>query len=102
MTDHTDTRETDAPHRPAGRDRRAERHAERRTRSVGVGRVVFAFTISLLSAKNLMSMDVKLLQDLALLAPIVAGFVTYAVLKTIREGHMYDLNRRYYRLRPPK
>jgi hypothetical protein len=24
------------------------------------------------------------------------------VLKTMREGYMYDLNRRYYRLRPPK
>ncbi|RDI69634.1 cytochrome bc complex cytochrome b subunit, partial [Halopelagius longus] len=34
--------------------------------------------------------------------PIVAFFVTYAVLKTMREGYMYGLNKRYYRLRPPR
>ena len=70
--------------------------------AVGVGGVMFAFTISVLSVKNLMPMDVKLLQDLTFLLPFVAGFITYAVLKTMREGYMYDLNRRYYRLRPPK
>ena len=70
--------------------------------AVGVMGVVFAFTISLLSVKNLMPMDPTLLFDLTFLLPIVAGIVTYAVLKTMREGYMYDLNRRYYRLRPPK
>jgi quinol-cytochrome oxidoreductase complex cytochrome b subunit len=70
--------------------------------AVGVMGVVFAFTISVLSVKNLMPMNVNLLFDLTFLAPPVAGLVTYAVLKTMREGYMYDLNRRYYRLRPPK
>ncbi|WP_248897322.1 cytochrome bc complex cytochrome b subunit [Haloplanus halobius] len=70
--------------------------------AVGVGGVVFAFTISLLAVKNLMPMNVDLLFDLTFLLPVVAAFVTYAVLKTMREGYMYDLNRRYYRLRPPK
>jgi quinol-cytochrome oxidoreductase complex cytochrome b subunit len=70
--------------------------------AVGVGGVVYAFTISVYSAKNLIPMDLNLLFDLTFLLPIVVGFVTYAVLKTMREGYMYDLNRRYYRLRPPK
>jgi hypothetical protein len=34
--------------------------------------------------------------------PVLGGILTYAVLKTMREGYMYDLNRRYYMLRPPK
>jgi quinol-cytochrome oxidoreductase complex cytochrome b subunit len=68
----------------------------------GVFGVVFAFTISTLSVKNIVPMNVHLLFDLTFLLPIVAGVVTYAVLKTMREGYMYDLNRRYYRLRPPK
>jgi len=70
--------------------------------SVGVFGVVFAFTISLLSVKNLMPMNANLLFDLTFLLPVVAGVISYAVLKTMREGYMYDLNRRYYRLRPPK
>jgi quinol-cytochrome oxidoreductase complex cytochrome b subunit len=70
--------------------------------AVGVSGITFAFTISVLSVKNLMPMNVKLLQDLTFLLPIVTACVTYAVLKTMREGYMYDLNRRYYRLRPPK
>jgi quinol-cytochrome oxidoreductase complex cytochrome b subunit len=70
--------------------------------SVGVFGIVFAFTISILSVKNLVPMNVDLLFDLTFLLPVVAGIVTYAVLKTMREGYMYDLNRRYYRLRPPK
>ena len=70
--------------------------------AVGMGGVVFAFTISVYSAKNLVPMDLHLLFDLTFLAPVVIGIVTYAVLKTMREGYMYDLNRRYYRLRPPK
>jgi hypothetical protein len=69
---------------------------------VGVFGIIFAFTISVLSVKNLVPMNVDLLFDLTFLLPIVGGVVTYAVLKTMREGYMYDLNRRYYRLRPPK
>jgi len=49
-----------------------------------------------------MPINVHLLFDLTFLLPIVATTITYAVLKTMREGYMYDLNRRYYRLRPPK
>ncbi len=70
--------------------------------AIGMGGVTFAITLSLLSIKNLIPMDVHLLFDLTFLAPLVIGCVTYAVLKTMREGYMYDLNRRYYRLRPPK
>ena len=33
---------------------------------------------------------------------VVAGFITYAILKAMREGYMFELNRRYYRLRPPR
>lgn len=72
--------------------------------AVGVAGVTFAFTISLLSIKNLIG-DViapHLLFDLTFLLPFVTAAVTYAVLRTMREGYMYDLNRRYYRLRPPK
>jgi len=70
--------------------------------AIGMGGVTFALTLSLLSIKNLMPMDVHLLFDLTFLAPLVIGSITYAVLKTMREGYMYDLNRRYYRMRPPK
>jgi len=70
--------------------------------AIGVSGVTFAFTISVLSIKNLMPMNVNVINDLAFLLPIVTACLTYAVLKTMREGYMYDLNRRYYRLRPPK
>jgi len=70
--------------------------------AIGMGGVTLALTLSLLSIQNLMPMNVSLLFDLTFLAPIVIGCLTYAVLKTMREGYMYDLNRRYYRLRPPK
>ena len=70
--------------------------------AVGVGGVLFAFTISVYSAKNLIPMNEVLLFDLTFILPLVGGFVTWAVLKTMREGYSYDLNRRYYRLRPPK
>jgi len=70
--------------------------------ALGAGGVVFAFTLAVYSAKNLVPMNVHLLFDLTFLLPVVAACVTYAVLKTMREGYMYDLNRRYYRLRPPK
>ncbi|WP_053947603.1 cytochrome b [Halolamina sediminis] len=70
--------------------------------AVGMGGLTFAFTISLLSIQNIMPMNVSLLFDLTFLVPIMMAGITYAVLKTMREGYMYDLNRRYYRLRPPK
>ncbi|MCU4718343.1 cytochrome b family protein [Halapricum hydrolyticum] len=70
--------------------------------SVGVAGVVFSFTIAVLSIKNLVPIEEGLLNDLTFLLPIVAGFISYAVLKSMREGYMFNLNRRYYRLRPPK
>ncbi len=70
--------------------------------AIGVTGVVFAFTISVLSIKNLVPMDPNLLLDLTFLVPPLAGALAYSILKTMREGYMYDLNRRYYRLRPPK
>jgi quinol-cytochrome oxidoreductase complex cytochrome b subunit len=70
--------------------------------SVGVFGVVFSITIAAYSVKNLVPMDPHILFDVTFLLPVVCATVTYAVLKTMREGYMYDLNRRYYRLRPPK
>ncbi|KAB1192149.1 cytochrome bc complex cytochrome b subunit [Haloferax sp. MBLA0076] len=70
--------------------------------AVGVAGVVFAMTISILAIQNLVPISVRLLFDLTFLLPLVFGTITYAVLKTMREGYMYNLNRRYYRLRPPK
>jgi len=72
--------------------------------AVGIAGATFAVTISALSIKNIIGsiLDPHLLFDLTFLLPIATGCVAYAVLKTMREGYMYDLNRRYYRLRPPK
>ena len=70
--------------------------------AVGMGGVLFAITLSILSIKNLVPMDAHLIFDLTFLVPLVGAAITYAVLKTMREGYMFDLNRRYYRLRPPK
>jgi len=70
--------------------------------AVGVFGVTFAFTISMLSIKNLLPIDSALLLDVTFLLPVVAGTISYAVLRSMQEGYMYDLNRRYYRLRPPK
>ncbi len=70
--------------------------------AVGMFGVWFAITISALSIKNLLPINAHLTFDLAFLVPIVAGTITYAVLKSMREGYMFSLNRRYYRLRPPK
>jgi len=70
--------------------------------AVGMSGVVFAFTIAALSVKNLAPMDSHVLFDLTFLLPFVAAFITYAVLRAMREGYMFNLNRRYYRLRPPK
>jgi quinol-cytochrome oxidoreductase complex cytochrome b subunit len=72
--------------------------------AVGISGVVFSITIAALSVKNLMPdyMPANLLFDLTFLLPIVGAFIAYAVLRTMREGYMFNLNRRYYRLRPPK
>jgi len=70
--------------------------------AVGMSGVIFAATIAALSIKNLVPMDPKLLLDLTFLLPFVGATITYAVLKAMREGYMFELNRRYYRLRPPK
>jgi len=70
--------------------------------AIGMAGVLFAFTVSILSIKNLVPMDAHLIFDLTFLVPPVGAAITYAVLKAMREGYMYDLNRRYYRLRPPK
>ncbi|HET7323608.1 MAG TPA: cytochrome bc complex cytochrome b subunit, partial [Halococcus sp.] len=72
--------------------------------AVGVFGVVFAVMISGLSVKNLWPAWISphLLFDIAFFLPLIAGFITYAVLRTMREGYMYELNRRYYRLRPPR
>jgi len=70
--------------------------------AVGVGGVTLAFTLSALAIQNLVPVGVNLLFDLTFLLPLVTGFLAYAVLRSMREGYMYDLNRRYYRLRPPK
>ena len=70
--------------------------------AVGMSGVVFAFTVAVLSVKNLVPMDSHLLFDLTFLLPVVSACLTYAVLRSMREGYMFNLNRRYYRLRPPK
>ena len=70
--------------------------------AVGVMGVVFAVFISALSIKNLTPIDPHLLFDLTFLVPPLMGAIAYAIFKTMREGYMYDLNRRYYKLRPPK
>jgi len=70
--------------------------------AVGVGGVIYAVTIAAYSVKNLVPIKPHLLFDLTHLAPFVGAVMTYAILKAMREGYMFDLNRRYYRLRPPK
>ncbi|ACV49201.1 MULTISPECIES: cytochrome b [Halomicrobium] len=70
--------------------------------AVGMAGVVFSLTIAALSVQNLIPMSSDLLLDLSFLFPIVCGAITYAALRTMREGYMFNLNRRYYRLRPPK
>lgn len=75
--------------------------------SLGVAGVVFSFTVSLLAIDNLIAERVPMITatlffDLVFVVPIVAAFIAYALLKAMQEGYMYSLNRRYYRLRPPK
>ena len=75
--------------------------------AVGVFGVIFAFTMSMVAIINVIAERVPLVTpDLVLwssfLLPFVGATISYAVLKSMREGYMYDLNRRYYRLRPPQ
>ncbi|MDY6765156.1 MAG: cytochrome bc complex cytochrome b subunit, partial [Halobacteria archaeon] len=75
--------------------------------SLGVGGVTFAFTVSVLSIKNLVAafpifgftIDPDLLFDLTFILPVAAALITYPILKSFQKGYMYELNRRYYRLR---
>ncbi|MGQ3327978.1 cytochrome bc complex cytochrome b subunit [Halorubrum sp. FL23] len=70
--------------------------------AVGVTGVVLAFTLAALAIQNFFPISLDLLLTLTFILPVLGGIITYAVLKTMREGYMYDLNRRYYMLRPPK
>jgi quinol-cytochrome oxidoreductase complex cytochrome b subunit len=70
--------------------------------AVGVVGVVLSITLAALAIQNFFPISLDLLITLTFMLPLVGGILTYAVLKTMREGYMYDLNRRYYMLRPPK
>lgn len=70
--------------------------------ALGAAGVVFAITISILPIQNLAPIPVSILFDLTFFLPLVTFFIAYAVLRTMQEGYMYELNRRYYRLRPPR
>ena len=70
--------------------------------ALGVAGVILAITLAALAIQNFFPVQLELLFSLTFMLPIAGGVITYAVLKTMREGYMYDLNRRYYRLRPPK
>jgi len=68
---------------------------------------MYSFTWSMLAIDNIISarlpiVTAQLLFDLVFIVPVVAGVITYSVLKAMQEGYMYNLNRRYYRLRPPR
>jgi len=69
---------------------------------VGVTGAVLSITLALLAIQNFVPLELDLLFPLTFVVPVLCGILAYAVLKTMREGYMYDLNRRYYRLRPPK
>ena len=75
--------------------------------AVGMVGLTYGFTVSVLSidqivADRIYGMTASLVFDLHLYLPVVVGLITYAVLRAMREGYMYELNRRYYRLRPPR
>jgi hypothetical protein len=64
--------------------------------------VVLSLTLAALAIQNFFPFELELLITLTFMLPVLAGIITYAVLKTMREGYSYDLNRRYFMLRPPK
>jgi len=75
--------------------------------ALGVTGVVLSFTLTLLAQYNVFAgklpmITTELFFDLSFFLPAILGVVTYAVLKAMQEGYMYNLNRRYYRLRPPR
>jgi len=70
--------------------------------AIGVGGAVFSITIAGLAVQNLIPLPLELQLNIVFVFPVVAGIIAYTVLKTMREGYMYGLNRRYYMLRPPK
>jgi quinol-cytochrome oxidoreductase complex cytochrome b subunit len=75
--------------------------------ALGVAGIVFAITIAIVPIQNIVAefieiMTIDLLFALSFILPVVAFFIAYAVLKTMQEGYMYELNKRYYRLRPPR
>ena len=70
--------------------------------AVGVTGVILSFTLAALAIQNFFPLALELIVTLTFLLPVLGGIITYAVLKTMREGYSYDLNRRYYMLRPPK
>jgi quinol-cytochrome oxidoreductase complex cytochrome b subunit len=70
--------------------------------AVGMTGVVLSLTLAVLAIQNFFPFELELLFTLTFLLPVLAGIITYAVLKTMREGYSYDLNRRYFMLRPPK
>ena len=74
--------------------------------SIGIGGFVFAFTIAVIAVQNLVietfPIGTRELFDISFLLPLVSVFLSYAVLRTMREGYMFELNRRYFRLRSPK
>lgn len=70
--------------------------------AIGMSGVIFSVTIATYSVKAQIPISPSLLLDITFLLPFVGAFVTYSVLRTMREGYMFNLNRRYYRLRPPK
>jgi hypothetical protein len=71
--------------------------------ALGVGGIVFAITLAALPLQDLITfIPTELLFNLAFFLPVITFFIAYAMLKTMREGYMYSLNRRYYRLRPPR
>ncbi len=71
--------------------------------ALGVSGIIFAITIAALPLQDLITfMSIDLLFQLVFFLPIVGFFLTYAALRAMREGYMYSLNKRYYRLRPPR
>lgn len=69
---------------------------------LGMAGVVLSLTLAALAIQNFFPFELKLLITVTFLLPVLAGCITYAVLKTMREGYSYTLNRRYFMLRPPK
>ena len=70
--------------------------------ALGAGGAFFAITIAAIAVQNLIPLPLALQLNIAFIGPVVLGVMTYALLKTLREGYMYGLNRRYYMLRPPR